>query len=283
MDVPAPVDTNELPPDGVVTIENLIGSVTVEGWNKNQVSVTGMLGEGPEELASEDTRIIQLAAQRYAPKGFVPVAYMCVDEEEEDKIIGGPRTKATPGNQHYHGTPLRRLFWTYPVDHYGEGDIIGGLGILTGEPRRAHVEADTDMDLWVMTRDQFDEMTEKDPALLDFITELVADRFDSRRPTGYRTIGKYVTTDIIGRGAFSRTCLKRLQVCSPACPTTRRETSLARPTPAPATAALAGCDLPRVVVLDAFAELFLVIDKENSGRCFHKGKGSEKLGLREDD
>jgi CRP-like cAMP-binding protein len=91
----------------------------------------------------------------------------------------------------------------HPVDHYGEGDIIGGLGILTGEPRRAHVEAETDMDLWVMTRDRFDEMTEKDPALLDFITELVADRLDSRRPTAYRTIGKYLTTDIIGRGAFS--------------------------------------------------------------------------------
>ena len=91
----------------------------------------------------------------------------------------------------------------HPVNHYGEGDIIGGLGILTGEPRRAHVEAETDMDLWVMTRKQFDEMAEKDPDLLDFITELVADRLDSRRPTAYRTIGKYVATDIIGRGAFS--------------------------------------------------------------------------------
>lgn len=91
----------------------------------------------------------------------------------------------------------------HPVDHYGEGDIVGGLGILTGEPRRAHVEAETDMDLWLMTRRQFDEITEKDPELLDFITELVADRLDSRRPTAYRTIGKYVATDIIGRGAFS--------------------------------------------------------------------------------
>ena len=91
----------------------------------------------------------------------------------------------------------------HPVDHYGEGDIVGGLGILTGEPRRAHVEAETDMDLWVMTKNQFDEIAEKDPALLDFITELVADRLDSRRPTAYRIIGKYVATDIIGRGAFS--------------------------------------------------------------------------------
>lgn len=91
----------------------------------------------------------------------------------------------------------------HPADHYGEGDIVGGLGILTGEPRRAHVEAETDMLVWEMTRDQFDEIAEKDPDLLDFITELVADRLDSRRPTAYRTIGKYIATDIIGRGAFS--------------------------------------------------------------------------------
>lgn len=91
----------------------------------------------------------------------------------------------------------------HPVDHYGEGDIVGGLGILTGEPRRAHVEAETDLDVWVMTRSQFAEISGQDPDVLDFLTELVADRLDSRRPTAYRTIGKYVATDIIGRGAFS--------------------------------------------------------------------------------
>ncbi|MGD8292553.1 MAG: hypothetical protein PVF37_12665 [Desulfobacterales bacterium] len=54
-----------------------------------------------------------------------------------------------------------------------------------------------------MTKNQFDEIAEKDPDLLEFITELVAARLDSRRPTVYQTIGKYVATDIIGRGAFS--------------------------------------------------------------------------------
>ncbi|MBW2088524.1 MAG: protein kinase [Deltaproteobacteria bacterium] len=91
----------------------------------------------------------------------------------------------------------------HPVDHYGEGDIVGGLGILTGEPRRAHVEAETDLELWVLKRENFEDISTKDPELLTFLTEIVADRLDSRRPTAYRTIGKYVTTDIIGRGAFS--------------------------------------------------------------------------------
>jgi len=91
----------------------------------------------------------------------------------------------------------------YPADHYGEGDIVGGLGILTGEPRRAHVEAETDMEVWVLRREHFDDLSAKHPEVLSFLTELIADRLDSRRPTAYRTIGKYVTTDIIGRGAFS--------------------------------------------------------------------------------
>jgi len=91
----------------------------------------------------------------------------------------------------------------HPVNHYGQGDIVGGVGILTGEPRLAHVEAETDMDLWVLKRSHFEDISKKDPEVLDFLTEIVADRFDSQRPTAYRTIGKYIATDIIGRGGFS--------------------------------------------------------------------------------
>jgi CRP-like cAMP-binding protein/tRNA A-37 threonylcarbamoyl transferase component Bud32 len=91
----------------------------------------------------------------------------------------------------------------HPVNHYGEGDIVGGLGILTGEPRRAHVDAETDMELWVLSKDQFEHISKKDPEILNFLTEIIADRFDSRRPTAYRTIGKYIATDIIGRGGYS--------------------------------------------------------------------------------
>jgi serine/threonine protein kinase len=35
------------------------------------------------------------------------------------------------------------------------------------------------------------------------LTEIVADQFDTRRPVADRSIGKYMTTDIIGRGGFS--------------------------------------------------------------------------------
>ncbi len=91
----------------------------------------------------------------------------------------------------------------HPAYHYGEGDIVGGTGLLTGEPRKAHVDAETNMKVWVLSKPQLDEISKKDPDLLEFLTELVANRFDSGRPTAYREIGKYISTDIIGRGGYS--------------------------------------------------------------------------------
>ncbi len=91
----------------------------------------------------------------------------------------------------------------HPVRHLGEGDIVGELTILTGEPQNAHVEALTHMDVWVLNKVQFDHISKRDPDVLDFLTELVADRFDSKRPMADRVIGKYVATDIIGRGGYS--------------------------------------------------------------------------------
>jgi CRP-like cAMP-binding protein/tRNA A-37 threonylcarbamoyl transferase component Bud32 len=156
-----------------------------------------------EGLAGKQTKFLQFLAQENRSPFFDKMIYRHVRSGERFVVQGAVEDMAYIIQRGSCLVVVEKDGELHPVNHYGEGDIIGGLGILTGEPRRAHVEAETDMDLWVMTKDQFDEMTEKDPALLDFITELVADRLDSRRPTAYRTIGKYMATDIIGRGAFS--------------------------------------------------------------------------------
>ena len=156
-----------------------------------------------EGMANRRTKFLQFVFQENRSPFFDKMTYRRVKSGERFVAQGAVEDNAYIIQRGSCLVIVEKDGELYPVDHYGEGDIVGGLGILTGEPRRAHVEAETDMDLWVMTRDQFDGMTEKDPALLEFITELVADRLDSRRPTAYRTIGKYVATDIIGRGAFS--------------------------------------------------------------------------------
>lgn len=91
----------------------------------------------------------------------------------------------------------------HPVSHRGRGDIVGVISVLTGEPQNAHVEAETDMDLWVLEKPRFDDISKEDSELLDFLTELVVDRFDSWRPMADRVIGKYIATEIIGRGGYS--------------------------------------------------------------------------------
>ena len=91
----------------------------------------------------------------------------------------------------------------HPAGHRCRGDLIGITSILTGEPQRAHIEAETDMELWVLSLDFFDSITREDHDILEFLTEVVASRFNSRRPISDRLIGKYVATDIIGSGAYS--------------------------------------------------------------------------------
>jgi len=91
----------------------------------------------------------------------------------------------------------------HPVDHRGEGDILNMSALFTGEPVNSHIEAETDMELWVLKKSIFETIQRNDPDLWDFLTEIVADRFDSQRPISDRTIGPYVATDIIGRGGYS--------------------------------------------------------------------------------
>jgi len=91
----------------------------------------------------------------------------------------------------------------HPVGHRCNGDIIDMMALFTGEHRSAHVEAETDVSVWVINRSLFEDISKKDPDLLNFLSEIVTARFDSKRPTSERTIGDYLATKIIGRGGYS--------------------------------------------------------------------------------
>ena len=84
-----------------------------------------------------------------------------------------------------------------------KGDILGEMALVTGEPRSAHVDAETEMDLWEISREDFEQIAQEFPELRGFLTEIVAERFASSRVTAERKVGKYVITDIIGRGGYS--------------------------------------------------------------------------------
>jgi serine/threonine protein kinase len=49
----------------------------------------------------------------------------------------------------------------------------------------------------------FENISKEDPELMEFMTEIVADRFASKKLMADRKIDKYIVTDIIGHGGFS--------------------------------------------------------------------------------
>ena len=91
----------------------------------------------------------------------------------------------------------------HPVDHRVRGDIIGVTSILTKEPQNAHIDAETAVELWEIEGELLKNISEEHPELFEFLTEIVASRFDTKRPVADRLIGKYIASEIIGRGAYS--------------------------------------------------------------------------------
>jgi CRP-like cAMP-binding protein len=67
-----------------------------------------------------------------------------------------------------------------PVARLREGDIVGEMALITGEPRSAHVDAETDMQLWRLTKAQFDAISGVYPDLRSFLTDLVTKWFETR-------------------------------------------------------------------------------------------------------
>lgn len=82
------------------------------------------------------------------------------------------------------------------------GDVLGEMAVLTGEPRTASVDAETDMVLWKLDRRDFEPLADSHPELRLFLTEIMSNRFDSSLFVGDRTIGKYVLTSKIGKGGW---------------------------------------------------------------------------------
>jgi CRP-like cAMP-binding protein len=90
-----------------------------------------------------------------------------------------------------------------PLAVIRERELVGEMALLTGEPRSAQVDAMTDMELWSISRKDFDALIAANPEMGAFLTEIVAEKFAARKFTADRRIGDYVITDILGRGAFA--------------------------------------------------------------------------------
>jgi eukaryotic-like serine/threonine-protein kinase len=98
---------------------------------------------------------------------------------------------------------LEREGIMHPIARLREGDIVGEMAVLTGESRSSHVDAETDIELLQLSRARFDALCLQYPDLRNFLTEIVTDRLLDAKLTAFRTIGKYMIKDIIGKGGWS--------------------------------------------------------------------------------
>ncbi|MHC1744629.1 MAG: protein kinase [Syntrophobacteraceae bacterium] len=84
-----------------------------------------------------------------------------------------------------------------------DGDVVGEMAVVTGEPRSAHVDAETDVRLWRLGRKEFQSISNRFPDLKYMLTELVTQRFEREARTGDRRIGKYIIKNKLGKGGWS--------------------------------------------------------------------------------
>ncbi|MDK9708565.1 MAG: protein kinase [Desulforhopalus sp.] len=156
-----------------------------------------------EGASGTPTKLLRLLTDTRDDSFLGELTYRWVKAGERFLVQGGVEDTAYIIQQGTCLAVVEKDGCLHPAGHWSRGDIVGIRGLFTGEPRQSHVEAETDMQLWVLNKHQIDNISHNNPELLSLVTEIVASQFDSKRPVADRRIGKYIATDIIGRGAYS--------------------------------------------------------------------------------
>lgn len=91
----------------------------------------------------------------------------------------------------------------YPIVSLKSGDLAGEMALITGEPRTAHVDAETDVIVAEISREKFDAVCEEHPSLREILSKIVQENIFSSIFREQREVGKYIIQDILGEGGMS--------------------------------------------------------------------------------
>lgn len=91
----------------------------------------------------------------------------------------------------------------YPIVLLKPGDLAGEMALITGEPRTAHVDAETDVVVAEISREKFDTVCEEHPSLREILSKIVQENIFSSIFKEQREVGKYNIQDILRKGGMS--------------------------------------------------------------------------------
>jgi CRP-like cAMP-binding protein len=91
----------------------------------------------------------------------------------------------------------------YPIVLLKAGDFAGEMALITGEPRTAHVEAETDVVVAQISREKFDAVCDEHPALREVLSNIVQENIFSSIFREQREVGKYRIQDVLGQHGMS--------------------------------------------------------------------------------
>jgi serine/threonine protein kinase len=91
----------------------------------------------------------------------------------------------------------------YPIVLLKPGELAGEMALITGEPRTAHVDAETDVVVAEISREKFDSVCEVHPSLREILSKIVQENIFSSIFREQREVGKYSIQDILRKGGMS--------------------------------------------------------------------------------
>jgi serine/threonine protein kinase len=91
----------------------------------------------------------------------------------------------------------------YPIVSLKSGDLAGEMALITGEPRSAHVDAETAVVALEIGRERFDAICEEHRSLREILSKIVQENIYSSIFEEHREVGKYNIKEIVGKGSLS--------------------------------------------------------------------------------
>ena len=124
-----PIDqTRPLDPRGRIEIENLKGRVEVRAWDRQEVKVTGTLGDGVEKFSMEgDRRNLRIEVKYPSRSGRTEPTVLII----QVPTLAGLEIETVSADIDVHGMASRELSL----------ESVSGDIVANGAPRRAQVEA----------------------------------------------------------------------------------------------------------------------------------------------